>query len=71
MSKPPARVEASDSPGEWRHHLLALAIVVLAFGVAAAVGSEVAYYAAALVAFSVWMGWFVMTAVEWLRHAEF
>lgn len=52
------------------HHLAALAVVVVAFGVAAVLGTDVAYYAAALVAFSVWMGWFVATAVDRLRRTE-
>ncbi|QLG27066.1 hypothetical protein HUG10_05690 [Halorarum halophilum] len=70
MPNPPARTDAAGTLVERRYHLVALAIVVVAFAVAALVGTRVAYYAAALVSFSVWMAWFVQTVVDWLRHAE-
>ncbi len=54
-----------------RRHLVAVALVAVAFGIAAALGSGVAYYAAALIAFAVWMGWFVLTAVDWIDRADF
>lgn len=71
MSNPSARIDVASALVERRYHLAALATVVVAFGVAALIGTNVAYYAAALLAFSVWMAWFVQTVVDWLRHAEF
>ena len=70
MSNRPVRVDVASALLEWRHHAAALAIVVAAFGGAAVVGSRMAYYAAALVAFTVWMAWFVSVAVDVLRGAE-
>lgn len=54
---------------DWRRNGAALAAVVLSFGVASLVGSPIAYYAAALVAFCIWMAWFVVTGVEFIRIA--
>lgn len=71
MSEQPARTALAAALGDWRRHLAALALVAVAFGAATAVGSSVAYYAAALLAFAVWMAWFVLTAIEWIRHADF
>lgn len=71
VSNRPPRLDVSDSLVEWRHHLVALIIVAAAFGVASVFASKVAYYAAALLAFSVWMGWFVLTVVEYLRNVDF
>lgn len=56
---------------DWRRHAGALALVVLAFGVAAVVRAPEVQYGAYLFVFSVWMGWFVLTAVEWIDHADF
>lgn len=55
----------------WRLHVGALAVVAVTFAVAyGLLGSPSARYAAYLVAFAVWMAWFVLTAVEWIRHAD-
>lgn len=56
---------------DWRRHAGALLLISLAFGIASLRSTEIAYYTAALVAFTVWMAWFVLTGVEWLRHADF
>ena len=55
----------------WRRHALAVGIVVAGFVVADVLGSDVARYGAVLLAFSVWMLWFVLTAVDWIRRADF
>lgn len=55
----------------WRRHVAAAAVVLAGFGVAAVLGSDVARYGAVLLAFSVWMLWFVLTAVDWIRRADF
>lgn len=52
-------------------NVLALAVVVAAFAVAAAVGSSAAYFTAGLVAFCAWMAWFVHAVIAWIRLAEF
>lgn len=79
---PPAFVHSavSDRPAtdalsfaladRWRN-LAALALVLTAFGVAAIVDTSVAYYGAGLTAFAIWMAWFVLVAIDWLRVADF
>lgn len=71
MSERPARAALVGALLDPRRHVLALAAVAAAFGFAVALASDVAYYAAALVAFVVWMAWFVLTAIEWLERADF
>lgn len=56
---------------DWRRHAGALFLVVAAFSVAELVGTPVARYGAWLFTFAVWMLWFVLTAIEWIRRAEF
>lgn len=56
---------------DWRRHAVALALFALVLAVAAFFGSREAYYGAALVGFSIWMAWFVLTAIEWIRLADF
>lgn len=51
----------------WKRHAGALAVVVVAFAAAFLLASDVAFYAAALVAFTTWMAWFVLTGVHFLR----
>jgi hypothetical protein len=43
---------------------------VVALGTAAVVGTSVADYTAVLVVFSIWMLWFVLACIEWIRRAE-
>jgi hypothetical protein len=57
--------------GDWRRNVVAVVLVVVPVALALAVGSRVALYGAALAAFVVWMGWFVLTAVDWLERADF
>lgn len=56
---------------DWRRHALAIALVGIAGVLAMLVGTREAYYGAALIAFSVWMVWFVLTAIEWVKRADF
>jgi hypothetical protein len=52
-------------------NVLALAVVVAAFAVAATIGTPTAYFAASLVAFCAWMAWFVHAVIAWIRLADF
>jgi hypothetical protein len=54
----------------WRN-LAALVLVLAAFGVATVLDTSVAYYGAGLTVFAVWMAWFVLVAIDWLRVADF
>lgn len=54
----------------WRN-LSALALAVGAIALAVALDTRIAYYGAGLTVFAVWMGWFVMVAIDWLRVADF
>jgi hypothetical protein len=71
MTDRPARAAAIAALGDWRRHAVAVTIVAAGFAVASVVGVSGAYYSAALVAFTVWMAWFVLTAIEFLRRADF
>jgi hypothetical protein len=71
MSNRPARTAAVAALSDWRRHAAATAAVVAAFAVAAAVGGPGAYFGAALVAFTVWMAWFVLTTIAFRRRADF
>lgn len=71
MSNRPGRTALVAALADGRRHLGALVAVAVVFGVARSFGSTGAYYAASLVVFTIWMVWFVLTAVEWLRHADF
>jgi hypothetical protein len=54
----------------WRN-LSAVVLVVAAIGFAVSFDSRVAYYGAGLTVFTVWMAWFVLVAIDWLRAADF
>lgn len=71
MTEYPARAALIEALWDWRRNAAALVAVVGAFGVAAVVGTGPAFFAAGLVAFTVWMAWFVLTTVEWVRLADF
>jgi hypothetical protein len=71
VSETSARAALRAALADWRRHVGALAVVAAAFGVAAVVSRPEAQYAAWLITFSVWMAWFVLTTIEWIRHAEF
>ncbi|MFB6161603.1 MAG: hypothetical protein ABEJ61_10585 [Haloferacaceae archaeon] len=72
MSDRPARAALRGALGNGRRHLVAVALVVAAFAVTHyGVGTPTARYGAYLFAFCVWMGWFVLTAVDWIRRADF
>lgn len=57
--------------GDWHRNVAALLAVAAVFAGATVVGSKEAYYTALLVSFTVWMFWFVLTAIEWLKRADF
>lgn len=71
MSDRPAETALRESVTDWRRNLTALGIVALAFGVATLAASAGARYGALLVSFTVWMAWFVLTAIDWIRRADF
>ena len=68
---PSARAALRAALADRRRHGAALALVALAAAGALLVDTPTARYGAVLFAFAVWMGWFVLTAVEWIRRAEF
>lgn len=71
MPETTARTALRAALADWRRHAGALAVVAAAFVVAALVSDPMAQYAAYLVTFAVWMVWFVLTTIEWIRRAEF
>lgn len=71
MSETSAWEALSGALSDWRRHAVALALVAIAALGAFAVGTPTARYGAVLFGFAVWMAWFVLTCVEWIRRAEF
>ncbi|MEF8841580.1 MAG: hypothetical protein V5A62_08130 [Haloarculaceae archaeon] len=71
MTEQPARAALLAALSDWRRHAVAAVLVVAAFAVAELLAAPTARYGAYLVAFAVWMAWFVLTCVEWLRRADF
>ncbi|MFB6281934.1 MAG: hypothetical protein ABEH40_07945 [Haloferacaceae archaeon] len=71
MSETTASAALRAALADWRRHAGALAVVAVAFAVAAAISRPEAQYAAWLVTFCVWMTWFILTTIEWVRRAEF
>lgn len=71
MTDHPARAAVVAALSDWRRHAAALAVVAAGFAAAAASGVAGAYYGAALLAFTVWMAWFVLTTIDFLRRADF
>ncbi|MFC6733884.1 MULTISPECIES: hypothetical protein [unclassified Haladaptatus] len=63
-----ALIEALRDP---RRNVAALLVVAAALFGAMQIGSREAYYTASLVIFTVWMAWFILTAIEWLKRADF
>lgn len=56
---------------DWRRNVAALFSVVAVLAVASFVGTKMAYYTASLIVFTVWMVWFVLTGIDWVKLAEF
>lgn len=71
MSNRPAEAALLDALRDRRRNGGAIGLVLLAFGVAALIGSSGAYYAAGLITFTIWMAWFVLMTIEWIRMADF
>ncbi|WP_332897154.1 MULTISPECIES: hypothetical protein [unclassified Haladaptatus] len=60
-----------EALSDWQRNVAALLVVAIAFFGARLIGSNEAYYGALLVSFTVWMAWFVLIAIEWLKRADF
>ncbi|WP_336036708.1 hypothetical protein [Halobacterium yunchengense] len=71
MTDRPARAAAAAALSDWRRHVAAVAVAAAGFSAAAASGVDGAFFGAALLAFTVWMAWFVLTAIDFLGRANF
>ena len=60
-----------EALSDWRRNVSALGFVAAVLAGAAYVGSREAYYTASMVIFTIWMGWFVLTGIEWVKRADF
>ena len=56
---------------DWRRNAAALLAAGVVLAGAVVVGSNEAYYLAALILFTIWMVWFVLAGIDWVRVAEF
>jgi hypothetical protein len=72
VSDRPAGTALRGALGSKRRHLVAVVLVAGAVAVTHyGAGTPTARYGAYLFAFCVWMGWFVLTAVDWIHRADF
>jgi hypothetical protein len=71
VTEQPAWTALRAALADWRRHAVALSLVAVAFVAAEILAAPTARYGAYLIAFAVWMAWFVLTVVEWLRRADF
>jgi len=56
--------------GNWKRNVLAFGAIAAVFGGAMLASSRVALYGAGLVAFTIWMAWFVLTGADFLEEFE-
>lgn len=56
---------------DWRRNTAALLSIVVVLAIATLIGTFMAYYTASLIIFSIWMVWFVLTGIEWVKRADF
>jgi hypothetical protein len=54
-----------------RRNSAALLSAAAVLGSGLLVGTREARYLAALILFTIWMVWFVLTGIEWVKRAEF
>jgi hypothetical protein len=54
-----------------RRNLGAAGFVLVVLAAAIIVDTSVGYYTASLLIFVAWMVWFVLSAIEWIKRAEF
>ena len=71
MAEHTGRTALLAALSDWRRNAGALLAVAAVVGPAAAVGTREAYYLAALVVFTIWMVWFVLAGIDWVKLAEF
>lgn len=70
MSEEPVRDAFVDAISNQKRNGVALGALLLSIGVAVMIGTATAYYTVALIAFCIWMAWFVHTGVEFLQHLD-
>lgn len=71
MSNRPARSALNTAVRDRRRNGGALLAVGITFAVAFLIGSSGAFFTAGLITFTIWMAWFVLMAIEWIRLADF
>lgn len=54
-----------------RRNTAALLGIAVTLAIATVIGTNVAYYTAVLIVFSIWMIWFVLACIEWVKRADF
>ncbi len=70
----PAKTGAAalkEALSDWRRNTGALLSAAVVVAAAWTVGTNEAYYLAALILFTIWMVWFVLAGIDWVRVAEF
>mgnify|MGYP006876403437 CR=1 FL=1 len=71
MTEHTGRTALIAALSDWRRNAGALLAVALTVAPAVVVGTREAYYLAALVVLTIWMVWFVLAGIDWVKLAEF
>ncbi|MFC7229260.1 hypothetical protein N0B31_17810 [Salinirubellus salinus] len=69
--RPTGREALRGALADWPRHGAALVVALSAVAVALLVDTPSARYGAGLIVFSVWMAWFVLTAIAFVERARF
>jgi hypothetical protein len=70
MSEYTGRTALVEALRDRRRNTAALLGVAVSLASAVVIGTSVAYYAAAPISFSIWMAWFVLASIEWVKRAD-
>lgn len=71
MAEPTGADALKVALSDWRRNAAALLSAAVVVAAAVAVGTNEAYYLAALILFTIWMVWFTLAGIDWVRVAEF
>jgi hypothetical protein len=71
MAAPTGAEALKIALSDWRRNAAALLSGAVVVAAAVAVGTREAYYLAALILFTIWMVWFTLAGIDWVKVAEF
>lgn len=71
MTAPTGAEALKIALSDWQRNGAALLAAAVTTAAALYVGTREAYYLAVLILFTIWMVWFVLAGIDWVRVAEF